>query len=248
MVTQYGEGRPGRSAKRLLKRTARLVPVIAGALALGSSAASAACGDSVAPGVDWRGCEKQLIVLSGSDLNGANLSDVDFTSTDLRDSSLLAANLEKATLVRASLARSKAKGANFNRIEAYRTNFSNLDAEGATFASGEMQRSQFTQANLANADFTKAELGRAQFDGANLAGAKFALANLARVDFRTARFDAPIDFTNAFFFLVRIEGLDLSKAKGLAQWQIDMACGDAGTVLPQGLTPGADWPCAFEQE
>lgn len=245
-MTQFEKARPGRGANRLPKGAA-LLSATAGILMLGSIAARADCGDSAAPGVDWHGCDKQLIQLDGSDLNGANLSDVDFTSTALRDSNLLAANLEKATLVRASLAGSKAKGANFSRIEAYRTNFSNLDAQGAVFASGEMQRSQFKDANLVNADFTKAELGRAQFDGANISGAKFALANLARVDFRSSKFDG-IDFAGAFFFLVRLEGVDVSKATGLAQWQIDMACGDAKTVLPQGLKPGSSWPCQFEQE
>ena len=33
-------------------------------------------------------------------------------------------------------------------------------------------------------------------------------------------------------FLTRIEGLDLSAATGLAQWQIDMSCGDGNTKLP----------------
>lgn len=206
------------------------------------------CRASAAPGVDWNNCSKKLIIMSGSDLAGANLVGVDFSSTDLRDSNLLAADFQKATLIRASLADSKAKGANFGRIEGYRTDFSRIDGEGANFASAELHRSQFVDADLANVDFTKAELGRAQFDGATITGGKFSLANLARVDFRTAKFDAPVDFAGAFFFLVRVEGVDLTKTTGLSQWQLDMACGDDKTVLPQGLAPGASWPCNFEQE
>jgi uncharacterized protein YjbI with pentapeptide repeats len=204
------------------------------------------CSASPAPGIDWTECDKKLIILSGSDLNGATLVDVDFTSTDLRGTNLLAANLEKATLVRASLADAKARGAKFDRILAYRTNFSGIDARGATFASAEIQRSNFTNAVLADVDFTKAELGRADFSGADITGTRFALANLARADFSKAKFAGPIDFAGSFFFLTRIEGLDLSAATGLQQWQIDMACGDGDTKLPSDLSVGADWPCTFD--
>jgi uncharacterized protein YjbI with pentapeptide repeats len=212
-----------------------------------TGAASAAnCSAAAAPGVDWSECGKKVIILSGSDLNGATLVGTDFTSTDLRDSNLMTANLEKATLVRASLAGAKAEGAKFDRIEAYRTNFSGMHAQGATFASAEMQRSNFANAVLVNVNFTKAELGRADFTGADITGTKFGLANLARADFSKAKFSGPIDFANSFLYLTRIEGLDLSASTGLAQWQIDMSCGDANTKLPSGLTPSAQWPCEFD--
>ena len=42
------------------------------------------------------------------------------------------------------------------------------------------------------------------------------------------------------------KGLDLSKATGLQQMQIDLACGDAKTKLPAGLKAPATWPCKFE--
>ena len=228
-------------AVRKLRLVSRglMVAAALGMLQLISPApASAAvdCRASAAPGVDWSGCEKKLIILRGDDLNAAMLTEVDFTSTDLRDTNLAAANLEKATLVRASLAGSDAKGAKFDRIEAYRTDFSGIDAQGATFTGAEMQRSNFSGANLVNVDFTKAELGRADFKDADITGSKFALANLARADLSAAKFAGPIDFTDSFFFLTRIDGLDLSAATGLAQWQIDMSCGTAETKLPAGLT------------
>ena len=118
--------------------------------------------------------------------------------------------------------------------------------KGATFASAEMQRSNFANAVLVNVDFTKAELGRADFTGADITGTKFALANLARADFSKAKFSAPIDFANSFLYLTRIEGLDLSAATGLAQWQVDMSCGDGNTRLPSGLVASASWPCDFD--
>ncbi len=212
------------------------------------AAASAAtqCTASAGPGVDWTECDKKLIILSGSDFEGATLFGTDFTSTDLRDTNLVKANLEKATLVRASLAGAKAVGAKFDRIEAYRTNFSDMDAQGATFAAAEMQRSNFKNAVLRGVNFTKAELGRANFAGADITGTTFTLASLARADLSGAEFSGPIDLSGAFLFLTRIEGLDLSAATGMQQWQVDMACGDENTKLPSGLTAAAGWPCSFD--
>ena len=217
-------------------------------LAFLSAIASAApnCSASAAPGVDWTDCDKKIIVLSGSDFSGATLVGADFTSTDLRDTNLMTANLENAALVRASLAGSHAEGAKFDRIEAYRTNFSGINAKGATFASAEMQRSNFANAVLVDADFTKADLARADFTGADITGAKFAFANLARADLSKAKFSGSLDFANSFLFLTRIEGVDLSAATGLVQWQIDMSCGDGDTKLPDGLKASPSWSCQFD--
>lgn len=245
-MTSLETGNPERPT---LRRAASVLAGAVIALALsGGVAAAADCRSDAEQGVDWTDCDKHLLILSGSTLSGAILTGVDFTSTDLRESNLLTANFEKAKLVRASLADSDAKGANFSRIEGYRTDFSRIDAQGAKFRSAEMQRSNFTGAKLSNVDFTKAELGRADFTDADISGSQFALTNLARADFRAAHFTAPIDFENSFFFLTRIDGVDLSKATGLTQWQIDMSCGDDKTVLPTGLTHGKLWPCQFDKD
>jgi uncharacterized protein YjbI with pentapeptide repeats len=211
-------------------------------------AAGADCQSSPEPKIDWTECNKSLLMLGGSDLSGANLAGTDFTSTDLREANLTGANLEKATLVRASLAGAKADKANFARLEAYRTSFAGMSAQGASFASAELQRADFSQANLSGADFQKAELGRANFGKATITGTAFPMANLSRAELRGATFAGPIDFTGAFLFLTRIGGLDLSKATGLQQAQIDLTCGDKATKLPAGLKAPAIWPCKFEDD
>ena len=220
----------------------------AGLVGLPAPVRADACRSAPSPGIDWTDCDKKLLMLGGSDLKAAHLAEADFTATDLADSALDGADLEKARLIRASLAGATAKGARFARVEAYRTNFRDMKAEGASFESAELQRSDFHGAVLPNANFTKAELGRSQFDGAEIGGGRFALANLARADFRGAKFSAPVDFDRAFLFLARLEDLDLSAATGLSQPQLDMACGNDGTLLPPGLTKPKSWPCGFDQE
>ncbi|AFL52865.1 pentapeptide repeat-containing protein [Sinorhizobium sp. BJ1] len=233
----------GAALSKGFKRRAMAVCLVAIASSFACSAAAADCKSLPGPGADWRECNKRQLMLGGSDLKGSHLVDTDFASTDLSGAELTAANLEKATLVRASLAGAKADKANFSRVEAYRGDFSGISAEGALFVSSELQRADFTGARLTGADFEKAELGRANFGKAVLTGTRFSVANLSRANLSGALFEGPLDFDRAFLFLTRIEGLDLSAAKGLTQDQVDLACGDAATKLPAGLTAPSKWPC-----
>ncbi|NVP57511.1 pentapeptide repeat-containing protein [Mycoplana rhizolycopersici] len=221
------------------------VPCVAVILA-GRTAAAADCGSTPEPGIDWAGCKKRAIMLQGSNMRGANLGEADLALTDLSRTNLTSANLEKANLSRAWFTGATLTKANFNRVEAYRVGFEGVAANGATFASAELQRANFKNASLAGVDFEKAELGRADFRGAVISGASFPLANLSRADFSKATFDQPLDFSQAFMFLTRIEGLDLTNAKGLSQEQVNLACGDGKTRLPAGLTAPSNWPCPFD--
>ncbi len=224
----------------------RITPFALATLAvlLSATAAGAAdCRADPAPAIDWQECNKSRLMLSDSQLEGANLSGADLSYTDLRQSNLAGAHFEKATLIRSSLAGSRADKANFSRIEGYRTVFSKVSAQAASFASAELQRADFTEANLTGADFQKAELGRADFTDAVITGSRFPMANLSRVQLNKAKFEGPIDLSGAFLFLTRVEGLDLSQAVGLEQWQIDEACGDAATKLPANLKVPSGWPC-----
>ncbi len=210
-----------------------------------SPARAADCSSMASPSIDWQGCNKTSLVLQGSDLGGANLTETDFTYTDLRNANLAGANLEKSTLIRSSLAGAKADKANFSRVEAYRTSFAGMSAQGSSFASAELSRVDFAGANLTGSDFQKAELSRASFGTATLTGSRFTLANLSRADLHAIKVEGPIDYTGAFLFLTRIEGMDLSAATGLTQPQVDLTCGDSATKLPAGLNPGPYWPCKF---
>ena len=209
-------------------------------------ASSAQCRSAPEPGIDWQDCRKNNLMLPDSNLERANLFDVDFSMTDLSGVNLNGANLEKATLVRAWLTGGTAENANFSRVEGYRTGFTDVIANGANFSNAEMQRADFSGAKLRGANFAKAELGRALFTEATLANTRFSLANLSRADFSKAHFDGPVQFDRAFMFLTRIEGLDLSRAEGLDQAQIDLACGNAKTRLPDGLVAPTSWPCEFD--
>jgi len=207
------------------------------------TAAYAKCHSSAAPGVDWQGCRKRNLILKGSDLSGAKLAGTDFTATDLRDTKLTTADLTKATMVRASLNGAEAEGANFSKLLGYRTSFVGANLKNASFVRAELTRANFTDVDLTNVNFEKADLGKVIFKGASLTGANFRFVNLSRTDFRASNFTGPIDFTGAYLFLTRFEGVDLGEAKGLEQWQFDLSCGDDKTTLPAGLEAPAGLPC-----
>lgn len=209
-------------------------------------AMAGSCTSGASAGVDWSDCRKRNLILDGTDLSGANLRDTDFTSTDLRRSKLEAANLSKSALIRAMFDSSTAPGANFEKALGYRTSFVGTDLSNAIFVKSEMQRANFTDANLHGANFSKSELGRADFSGADINNTVFSFSNLARADFSGAVFDTPIDFADAYLYETNLQGVDLSQATGLKQWQIDLACGDDGTVLPEGLQKPLDWDCEVD--
>ena len=96
-------------------------------------------------------------------------------------------------------------------------------------------RSNLSEANLSDANASKAELARANLQGALLADTDLSYANLARANLTGAVLTAT-DFTGAYTLLTHFEDSDLSQAVGLKQDQIDIACGNDGTVLPEGLT------------
>ncbi|MGN7291787.1 pentapeptide repeat-containing protein [Rhizobium sp. SAFR-030] len=204
------------------------------------------CRTDAGPSVDWSDCRKSMLMLDHSRLDGAKFTGADLSRTDLNGSSLKKVDFTKANLMRASLSKADAEGAVFQKVEGYRGEFSEIKADGSTFVSAEMQRANFAGAVLTNTDFTKAELGRVIFSQATLGNTRFATVNLSRATFQNAKVTGPVDFTDAFLFLTRIEGVDLSQASGLEQEQLGLACGDAATVLPPGLTRPANWPCREE--
>lgn len=96
----------------------------------------------------------------------------------------------------------------------YQANIPVSDFKGA-FLYG----SQFENANLRGAKFESADLRRVIFTGANLLGAKFSKANM-----RLAELDR-----------AHLEFADLREALNLTQTQLDEACGNSYTKLPESF-------------
>jgi uncharacterized protein YjbI with pentapeptide repeats len=206
-------------------------------------AAQAGCKDAPGPNVDWSGCNKQLLQLDGSDLSSANLQGAFLSGTGFSSVKLVNANLQMSELVRTSFKEADLSGANLEKSLSSRADFAGAILKGARLVKAEFLRVSFDGADLSGADLSDGEFSRNSFNKTNLSGANLASAMLQRASFLEANL-AGASFKHTYVYWARFAGVDLSQAKDLTQAQVDMACGDAQTKLPAGLTAPTHWPCA----
>ena len=114
----------------------------------------------------------------------------------------------------------------------------------ADFANLDLKRRDFTGARLRQADLSAAVATRARFGGADLRdlnayGAVMGGANFAGSDLTNATLVGAYlqgaNFRGAKLGGVNFSGAEISHAVGLAQPQLNEACGDGATTLPRGL-------------
>ena len=89
--------------------------------------------------------------------------------------------------------------------------------------------------DLNNQNLSGKPMAWAKARGASLRSTDFSRANAAFMDFTEANL-VGAKFDGALLRLTRFPGANLSHAEGLTQKMLDEACGDAATVLPDGLT------------
>jgi uncharacterized protein YjbI with pentapeptide repeats len=115
----------------------------------------------------------------------------------------------------------------------------------AKFCEADLREIDFHMAMLAGANFTKAKLQKAQLPYANLTRANFSEAQLQNANLDNAMLHLTIlhkaildgtSLQNAMLYQAKLQGVDLSNVKGLTQNQINMACLNKHTKLPQGLS------------
>ncbi len=124
-------------------------------------------------------------------------------------------NLFKAALSKANLSEANLRAANLRAAE-----LSEADLRAADLRAADLSEATLSGANLARADLSEATLTGADLSGADLSEANLFGANLSRADLSGAN----------------LSGADLFGAKNLTQEQLDTACGDDDTKLPEGLT------------
>jgi uncharacterized protein YjbI with pentapeptide repeats len=123
---------------------------------------------------------------------------------------------------------------------------SHADLSGANLSGTDLSGANLRNADLTGARVTKADLSGVDLFGANLSGTDLSGANLGNADLFGARLVKAnlgnADLTGARVTKANLSGANLSGAnllgtRGLTQTQLDEACGDANTKLPEGFTP-----------
>jgi len=92
-----------------------------------------------------------------------------------------------------------------------------------------LRRVRLSDAELVSANFSGADLRRANLSGANLGKANLSDADLEEAILSNAT------LLNTIFAETKLEGANLSGAKGLNQDQLETACGNKETILPENL-------------
>lgn len=205
----------------------------------------ARCKDDAEPGVNWTGCLKGRRDLSSHNMKGARLDRSILTGSDMARANLHKANLDGADLTYVSFLKADLGEATFNKAFGMR-----VSMEGARMQNAVLDKAEFFRVNLSGADLKgasarKAQLARGNFADAQLIGTDLSFSNVARAKFAGAHIE-DVNLQGAYMYLTRLEGVDLSSAKGLEQLQVNLACGDDKTVLPSGLQRPASWPCKFD--
>ncbi len=203
--------------------------------------------------------------LSDVAMQGASFPRANFTGTNLTKARISGANFGKAVFKRADLTEALLEGSNFARCDMTGAKLDGIEAQGinlsyavlngvqgadaeligsnlshSSMVGAKMQDAVFDNSNLSYADLSRADLKdsslqntrlfKAVLDGAKLVDADFEGANLKQSEFGRA------DVRGANFEEAMLVGADLSHVKGLRQEQLDGACGDAETALPENLT------------
>ncbi len=202
--------------------------------------------------------------LSGVSMNGASFPRANFTNANLTEAKISGANFGRAVFKRADFSDALLEGSNFARSDLTGAKMDDIKARGinlayailngiqgedaeivgsnlshASMVGAKLPDAVFDNSNLSYADLSgvklpdasllNVKLFKARLDGALLSGAEFEGADLSKVEFGHA------DVRNTGFDRTVLKGANLSKVKHLKQEQLDDACGDSKTLLPDGL-------------
>jgi len=165
---------------------------------------------------------QELPDLAEANIPGANLSGANLRGADLHEADLNSAYLSGASLSGANLLGANLSGANLTGGKLSRVDLTGADLTGANLGLADLNGAYLSSANLSGANLSGANLRGADLTGANLRNANLRGANLSVA------------------YLIRA---NLTGAKNLIQTQLNEACGNNETELPEGLSLTMLKPC-----
>ena len=153
------------------------------------------------------------------ELGHTNLSGQWLVKDDLRGANLDSANLRNSILSDANLS-----DADLSVADLRDANLSGTDLFSANLRGASLRGANLNRANLSKANLLGAHLNGAFLFGANLFGASLFGADLIGADLSYANLSG-----------ANLMATDLTAALNLTQGQLDTACGNAETKLPEGF-------------
>ena len=187
--------------------------------------------------------------LSNKRMNGVKLKDANFSGSIFNNSNLSGGNFDGSNLT----------GSHFRKALMYSVEGSNVNLNGADlqdatlteaklgnsiFIGSNFRRADLTRGQFQDGDFRKTSFERATATDVNFQNGNFAEAKLDHINLRKANLDGGhfnnVTFGNAILLDATMMAADLSDAdlsmtQGLKQDQLNAACGNMNTKLPDGL-------------
>ena len=193
--------------------------------------------------------EKEIPLVKGAKLQGANLRHANLEKGFLIKADLRRANLQEASLSHANLQEARLFHANLQKADLHETNLQEADLQEADLQNakclspsqirgarnwvlaiyGDTLRAELLLPSDHNVRMKKEDLSGYDLVGYNLQNAYLDDWNLQGANLKHAQ----------------LQGAHLEASRGLTQAQLDEACVDEHTTLPEGLTRPA--PCAEEE-
>jgi|SRR5579884_281459 uncharacterized protein YjbI with pentapeptide repeats len=182
-------------------------------------------GSKALSGADLRGIVLPQIQLQGADLSGINFSNANLTGAHLEEAWMINANLSGADLrqsylIKTSLFGADLRQANLSKAHMHQAGLIKAKLSGAVFHKSDLTGALLEGANLKQADLTGADLTGALLKEADLTGATLINANLSGAYLKGADLKQA-DLTGAILDQTYLDGADIRGAK-VTQEQLAM--------------------------
>lgn len=178
--------------------------------------------------------------LQGSNFSGSNFSHSNLSGSKFYKSNLAEASFNKAYMMRIKgddviLHKSNLRDATLSEATLTNSNLSHADLRRADLTEGNFEGSSFQGSILKATDAMDANFKGTNFHGAYLTHGNFTDADFSHSILTNTVFgDAILD--DSIFLDANLSGANLFDVNGLRQEQLDQACGNEKTVLPEGLS------------
>lgn len=189
---------------------------------------------------DLRYADAQRVFLVNATLDGVDFFGANLNGAQLRKATGSGSDFSEAFLEGADL-----REVDFRSVGFERANLKNANFEGARLLGARFQNAALFQANFCGADLRLAEFQEADLGGVELSNAVLGQANLRKATLSKRHalgmkaVTVTLDGTHmdrAILIETDLRGVDLTKAIGITQEQIDVACVDETTKLPSNIT------------
>lgn len=116
----------------------------------------------------------------------------------------------------------------------FQADYSGLEVRGLNLSGARLRQADLSLAVLNRTNFARADMRDIEAYGAVLSSANLSGANLTNASLVGAYLDGA-NLSGANLTGSNLSGARLERARGLTQAQLNRACGDSATVLPNGL-------------